>query len=166
MHLLLAQLNKFSQIFCLDVNEFRLNFAKKFNLTSCFNSADDTGKQKVLERTNQIGVDVVIVATSNLKALEDAFDLVRKGGTIMMFGVPSKNSKMTLDINKIYSKEISLTNSYSASDYDTKEALALIESSKIDVKSLITHTYSIQASQKAFDHAKSGDGAMKIIITK
>ena len=48
----------------------------------------------------------------------------------------------------------------------TSAALELIESSQIDVKQLITHTYSITDTQKAFDHARSGDNAMKIIITK
>ena len=47
-----------------------------------------------------------------------------------------------------------------------KSALELIESSEIDVKQLITHTYPISDTQKAFDHAKTGDNAMKIIITK
>jgi len=111
-------------------------------------------------------VDVAIVATSSLKALEDAIDMVRKGGTVMMFGVPSKDSKLDLDMNKIYSKEIILVTSYAASDQDTKDSLDLIESSQIDVKQLITHTYPIIDSQKAFDHARSGDNAMKIIITK
>ena len=69
-------------------------------------------------------------------------------------------------MSKIYSKEITLVTSYAASDYDTNEALRLIESSQIDVKQLVTHTYPIQDSQKAFDHARSGDNAMKIIITK
>jgi len=101
-----------------------------------------------------------------MAALEDAIDLVRKGGTVMMFGVPSKGAKLDLDMSKIYSKEITLVTSYAASDTDTKNALELIESSKIDVKRLITHTYSIDDTQKAFDHARSGDNAMKIIITK
>jgi L-iditol 2-dehydrogenase len=92
--------------------------------------------------------------------------MVRKGGTVMMFGVPSKDSQLNLDMSKIYSKEITLVTSYAASDKDTKEALELIESSKIDVKQLITHTYSIVDSQKAFDHAHTGENAMKIIITK
>ena len=41
-----------------------------------------------------------------------------------------------------------------------------LQSSKIDVMQLITHTYSICDTQKAFDHARSGGNAMKIIITK
>jgi L-iditol 2-dehydrogenase len=127
---------------------------------------DENRIQKILDQTNGLGVDVAIVATSSLKALEDAIDVVRKGGAVMMFGVPSKAAKLDLDMSKIYSKEITLVTSYAASDKDTAEALSLIESSQIDVKQLVTHTYTIDDTQKAFDHARSGDNAMKIIITK
>ena len=166
LHVMLAQAKKFSKIFCLDVNDFRLNFAKKFGITASINSMNENRKQLILDNTDGLGVDVAIVATSSLKALEDAIDMVRKGGTVMMFGVPSKGSKFDLDMSKIYSKEIMLVTSYAASDQDTKDALDLIESSQINVGKLITHTYSISDSQKAFDHARSGDNAMKIIITK
>ncbi len=166
MHVMLAQSKKFSKIFCFDINDFRLDFAKKFNVTETINSTYEKRIDMILEQTDGQGVDVAIVATSSLKALEDAIEMVRKGGVIMMFGVPSKGAKIDLDMSKIYSKEITLLTSYAASDNDTKEALGLIESSEIDVKKLVTHTYPILDSQKAFDHAKSGENAMKIIITK
>ena len=166
MHVMLAHSKKFSKIFCFDVNDFRLDFAKKFNVSETINSKDENRVEKILNQTDGRGVDVAIVATSSLKALEDAIEMVRNGGAIMMFGVPSKGAKIDLDMSKIYSKEITLLTSYAASDNDTKEALGLIESSEIDVKKLVTHTYPILDSQKAFDHAKSGENAMKIIITK
>ena len=40
MHVMLAQSKKFSKIFCFDVNDFRLGFAKKFNITDSINSLD------------------------------------------------------------------------------------------------------------------------------
>jgi len=166
MHVMLAQAKKFSKILCFDINDFRLDFAKKFNITESIHSNDEHRKQKVLDHTDGRGTDVAIVATSSLKALDDAIDMVRKGGVVMMFGVPSKGAMINLDMSKVYSKEITLVTSYAASDVDTKEALRLIESSQIDVKQLITHTYSIDDTQKAFEHAKSGDNAMKIIIRK
>ena len=166
MHVMLAKEKKFSKIFCFDINDFRLNFARKLNVTESIHSTDGNRKQKILDHTDGRGVDIAIVATSSLKALDDAIDMVRKGGTVMMFGVPSKGSTLDLDMSTIYSKEITMVTSYAASDKDTKEALVLLESSKIDVKQLITHTYPIMDSQKAFVHARSGDGAMKIIITK
>ena len=67
-------------------------------------------------------------------------------------------------MSKIYSKEINIVNSYAASDFDTKDALEKISSKKINVKQLITHKYHLDESQKAFEHARSGDNAMKIII--
>jgi len=166
MHVMLAHSKKFSKIFCFDLNDFRLNFAKKFDVTETINSKDENRVERIFNQTDGRGVDVAIVATSSLKALEDAIEMVRKGGAIMMFGVPSKGAKINLDMSKIYSKEITLVTSYAASDNDTKEALRLIETSEIDVKQLVTHTYPIMDSQKAFDHARTGENAMKIIITK
>ncbi len=166
MHVMLAQSNNLSNIFCLDVNDFRLEFAKKFKVSETINPNDEKKMEKIFTHTGGRGVDLVIVSTSSLRALEGAIDIVRKGGSVMMFGVPPMGATINLDMSKIYSKEISLLTSYAASDQDTQEALRLIASSKIDVQKLITHTYPILDSQKAFDHAKSGKNAMKIIITK
>jgi L-iditol 2-dehydrogenase len=163
MHVLLAKLAEFSKIFCLDLNDFRLDFAKKFDVIT-IRSDNNTLSQTVLNATEERGVDIVIVATGNLKAFSQAIQLVRKGGTIVMFGVPSKDDKIEIDMSVIYSKEISIVTTYAASDKDTRNALELISSGKIDVKSLITHKYSLNDSQKAFEHAKSGDQAMKILI--
>lgn len=166
MHIMLAKDNGFEKIFCLDVNDFRLDFAKKFQITLALNSKDSSNKEKILNETQNRGVDVAIVATGSLKALDDAINFVRKGGSIMMFGVPSKGDTMNIDMSKVYSKEITITTSYAASDHDTKEAMELIKSSRADVKRLITHKYSILETQKAFEHAHDGSDAMKIIITK
>jgi len=165
MHVMLSIVHKFDKIFCIDVNEFRLEFAKKFNITAAIKSSLPDIKQKILDQTDNRGVDVAIVATGSLQALSSAIDLVRKGGTVVMFGVPSKGAMINLNMSIIYSKEITMISSYAASDSDTKAALELIQSSKIDVKKLITHRYNIKDSPKAFEHAHHGVDSMKIIIT-
>jgi L-iditol 2-dehydrogenase len=104
------------------------------------------------------------VSTSNLNALKDAINFVRKGGTIVMFGVPTKGAKVELDMSELYSKGVTIVNSYAASDFDTKEALEKISSKQINVSQLITHKYNLQECQQAFVHARTGDNAMKIII--
>jgi len=83
----------------------------------------------------------------------------------MLFGVPSTGAMLNFDMSMIYSKEITLYTSYAASDTDTKAALDLIASSKIDVKKLITHRYQIIDTPKAFERAHNGADSMKIIIT-
>ena len=160
MHALLARSVGFSKIFCSDLNDFRLDFAKKLGFEAV---RSNESSEKILQSTID-GVDVAIVATGNLNAFDSAINLVRKGGTIIMFGVPSKDASIDINMSNVYSKEITITTTYAASDTDTKNALELIVSGTIDVKSLITHKYTLEDSQKAFDHAKTGDNAMKIII--
>jgi len=164
MHALLAKIYGFEKIFCLDFNEFRLDFAKKFEGIA-INSGNTNALEQIKSETVNQGVDVVIVATSSLNALKDAVNFVRKGGTIVMFGVPSKGAIIDLDMSEIYSKGITIVNSYAASDFDTKEALEKITNKQINVSQLITHKYNLQECQEAFVHAKSGDNAMKIIIS-
>lgn len=163
MHVMLAQAREFSTVFALDVNDFRLNFASSIGATP-LKSGTPESIQKILEITKNQGVDVSIVATSALSAVSDAIALTRKGGTIVMFGVPSKGATLDVDMSVVYSKELTLVPSYAASDKDTKQALDLIASGKVVAKKLITHRYSLQESQKAFEHAHTGHNAMKIVI--
>jgi len=164
MHALLAKLYGFGKVFCLDLNEFRLDFAKKFETTT-INSGNTNCLEQIKSETADQGVDIVIVATSSLNALKDAVSFVRKGGTIVMFGVPSKGASVELDMSEIYSKGITIVSSYAASDLDTKEAVEKISNKQINVSQLITHKYNLEECQQAFVHAKSGDNAMKIIIS-
>jgi len=171
MHAMLAKYYGFGKIFCLDLNEFRLNFVKKIEMRKHqdFNPITiHPGKTNALEQikseTANQGVDVVIVATSSLNALKDAVSFVRKGGTIVMFGVPSKGANVELDMSEIYSKGITIINSYAASADDTRHAEDLIKN-EINVAQLITHRYNLEECQHAFMHAKSGDNTMKIIIS-
>ena len=171
MHALLAKMYGFEKIFCFDFNEFRLNFVDTIFGDNgplgvvTINPLRPYPLEILKDETANQGVDVVIVSTSSLDALKDAVNFVRKGGIIVMFGVPSKGANVDLDMSEIYSKGVTIVNSYAASDVDTTHALDLISNKQIDVSQLITHKYNLQECQQAFAHAKSGDNAMKIIIS-
>jgi len=165
MHLMLSKAYGIEDIFCLDINDFRLGFAKKFGITDTIRSDDPDANQKILAKTQNRGVDIAMVSTGSVNAISQAIDLVRKGGTVMMFGVPTKDVKMSLEMSKVYSKEITITPSYAASETDTNEAFRLIEQGTINVKKLITHKFDLVDSAKALDYAHQGNDSMKIIIT-
>ena len=165
MHLMLSKYHGIQEIFCFDINEFRLNFAKQFGITESIKSSDPEGHQKIVSKTQGRGVDIVVVSTGNLSAIEQSIDLVRKGGTIMLFGVPVKDARISLDISKVYSKEITIIPSYAASESDTNEAFRLIEQGLVNVQKLITHKFSLEESAKALEYAHDGNDSMKIIIT-
>jgi L-iditol 2-dehydrogenase len=151
MHVLFSKIYGMKEIFCFYINDFRLNFARQLGITQAFHSTDSDAYPKILSKTDNRGVDLAIVATGNLNAITQSIDLVRKGGTIVLFGVPSKDAKMSLDVSKIYSKEITIIPSYAASENDTKAAFDLIKERKIDTKKLITHRFDLSESAKAWN---------------
>jgi len=165
MHVMLSKIYGIKDIFCFDINDFRLNFAKRLGITESFQSTDSQALPKILSRTENRGVDFAIVATGNLNAIIQSVDLVRRGGTIMIFGVPSKEAKISLDVSKLYSKEITITPSYAASENDTRAAFELIKENKIEIKKLITHRFDLSESAKALEYAHQGNDSMKIVVT-
>jgi L-iditol 2-dehydrogenase len=166
MLLTLAKLAGAGKIFVVDINQFRLDFSRKFNSDTYFLNAQTQDYYKIIKgNTKNRGVDVSIVATSSLTALSNAFEITRKGGSIILFGVPSKDSQFPLEASKLYSNELSIIPSYAASELETNEALNLLAERKINLDFLITHKYTLEQSPNAFFCAHTANDCMKIIIT-
>jgi L-iditol 2-dehydrogenase len=169
MHVALAKAFGAGKIIVIDINDFRIDFAKKYccNVLT-FNSIVDEEEDLILKiksSTDYRGVDISIVATGNTKALVQSFKATRKAGKIMLFGVPSKNSNVSLNMNKLYSNEQSLLSCYAASEIETNQALKLIAEKRIDVKRLITHRFTIKNADEAIKCAHEAKDAMKVIVT-
>lgn len=162
LHAMLALRKGFSKIYCIDVNKFRLDFVKSL-LGAEILLAQESTASEILNHTDQRGVDLAIVSTGNMTALQSAIYSVRYGGTVMLFGVPSKDATIKLNMDYVYSRELKIYCSYAASDDDTREALRLI-SDGLGVEHLITHRYDIADSPEAFERARSGLGSVKVII--
>jgi L-iditol 2-dehydrogenase len=166
MLLTLAKLAGAGKIFVVDINHFRLEFSRKFNSDTYFLNAQTENYSKIIkDNTKNRGVDVSIVATSSLTALSNAFEITRKGGYIILFGVPSKDSQFPLEASKLYSNELSIIPSYAASELETNEALNLLAERKINLDFLITHKYTLEQSPNAFFCAHLAKDCMKVIIT-
>jgi len=164
MHAMIAKTKGIKTIFCIDMNPFRLEFCKKANLGNPLKTNDPNIYEKILAQTENRGADLVIIATSQMSVLNKAVDIVRKGGTILLFGEPNKNSKLEIELSKIYSKEISIIPSYAATNENIMVALEMIKKKTVNVKQLITHKFSINVGCDALNFASTTENAMKIIL--
>ena len=169
IHMILAKLFGASKIVIVDINEFRLNFAKKMDpgittINLKDNDANDFSK-KVFSSIGQMGSDISIISTSNLDAFVKSLKITRKGGTVSLFGVPSKDSDLRIDLNLIYSKELKIIPSYATSEKEIHQTITLLENNIIDIEPLITHKFSLSESSDALEHAHKAKDSMKIIIT-
>ena len=114
MHVILSKLLGAGKIILIDINNFRLGFAKNYDATiQIINSMTEKDSvQQIRNLTDSRGVDMSIVATGNVRALLHSLDITRKAGKIVIFGVPPKGSKITFDISKLYLNEQSLIPGY------------------------------------------------------
>jgi L-iditol 2-dehydrogenase len=165
MHMLLAMVFGSGKIFVIDVNDFRLNFVKKYSVHVLNSISNQNFANNIKAETGGRGADICIIATGNMHALLQSFDITRKGGKIVLFGVPPKGSQMSYDMSKIYSSEHSLIPSYAASEIETNQALKMIAENRIDVGSIITHRFHISKAAEAIKCAHEANNAMKVIIT-
>jgi L-iditol 2-dehydrogenase len=166
MHVLLAQSIGSGKIFLVDVNQFRLDFAKKHCEIEYLNNGKQQNVEETVKRaTNNRGVDISIIATSSLQAIVQAFGLTRKGGKILIFGVPRKGTQLTLDAGMIYTNEFSLIPSYAASEVETNQACSLLHNNRIDVEWIITHRFNIKQAREAIKCAHEAKDSMKVVVT-
>jgi L-iditol 2-dehydrogenase len=166
MHMLLSENAGANHLFVIDINDYRLKFTESYQNTFTFNPNTASNiVERIKELSHGIGADLTIIATGNPLAVDQALSLTRRGGKILLFGVPPKDSMLKLDLSLIYSNELNVTSSYGCSEIETNQALSLISQKSIDVKPLITHRFRIEQSAEAFRCAKDANGVMKVIIT-
>lgn len=161
LFLLLLKSLGIANIACADVNEKRLNFAKRYTM-NLFNFSNELDKKEVID-WSKIGPDIVIVATSNVKAINDSIELVRKGGKICIFGNPKRGELIGVEAAKIFLKETKIIPSYSTTEFEITQSIYLLENGLINPEELITHKYSLENAIEALEVAEKGD-SIKVAV--
>ena len=161
-HSIIAKEKKLNKII-VDYDDFRLNFGKKENLGEDFLNINNSNFEEFKKFYEKI--DLAIIANSDISCLNEAINVVRKGGTILFFGEPKANSKTKIDLSKIYSKEIKITTSYASTNQDFQEAMKIFSEKHNNFNKLITHEFTLENAQEAIKFAKDGKNRIKVIIS-
>ncbi|MBE0700592.1 MAG: alcohol dehydrogenase catalytic domain-containing protein, partial [Acholeplasmataceae bacterium] len=80
-----------SKIIAIEVNDFRLNLAKELGADVIINPRKENVIERVLEETNQMGVDVVAEFSGNKTAIEQSFKYVKLGGKMSLLGITNSS---------------------------------------------------------------------------
>ena len=160
---MLAKIYGASAIYCVDINQNKVDFCKKMNLGICVDGKTSE-IESLIDLNDRLRPDLIIIATYDMTVLPKSVDIIRKGGTILIFGEPQKEINVNVDINKIYSKEVRIKTTYAATNEEIQEALHMITKMEIDVNKIITHRYSILESKDAFKKVHDRNDVIKAII--
>ena len=144
----------------VEKDNFRKEFGKREKLSHNFLNFKNTEFVKYNEKIN-----LCIIANHDIECLNVAVKVLKKGGTILFFGEPRANSTIKLDMSLIYSKEIKIITSYSATNKDFIDAMEFISKNNIDLSKFITHEFKIEDAEEGIRIAKDGKNRIKVIIS-
>jgi L-iditol 2-dehydrogenase len=157
-----AQAENVEAIYVTDKLDYRLDIAKKAGAVWAGNPQRQDIVKEILQR-EPLGVDIVYECAGQQETLDEAVELLRPGGKLMLVGIP-RIEHVHFSIDKLRRKELTLINVRRQNDC-TQKAIDLIASGKIDVDFMITHRFKLQQTQQAFDLvARYSNGVVKALI--
>ncbi|HEY2952190.1 MAG TPA: L-threonine 3-dehydrogenase [Verrucomicrobiae bacterium] len=147
-----------------DVNEYRLELARKMGATIALNIRNGQLKD-VQERLGMTeGFDVGLEMSGNASAFRDMIDAMCHGGKIAMLGIPSE--AMAIDWNKVVFNMLTIKGIYGREMYETWYKMTVMLQSGLDISPVITHRFHYTDFEKGFEAMTSGQSGKVILNWK
>lgn len=128
----------------------------------CINPLEDGYYEKFLAFVGGDGADVIIECAGNHAAVESAFKFARRGATILLFSVPKVEATYEVPLFDVYQKELTIKGTFVNPDTHLR-AVELINSGRIQIAPIITHTFTLDELPEAIAMQMSAE-AIKVIV--
>ena len=147
----------------LSKDKTRLDKADELGIDHVVNIEDQDIKELVNKLSDGYGADIVYECSGAVPALKMGLDLLAKKGEYVQIGIFPEPDVVT-DFEKIIQKELNVSGSRSQKSSDWEPSLQLMNEGRIDTAALVTHEYTIEEWEKAYEAIKEGD-AIKVLLT-
>ena len=136
-------------VYVTDIIDYRLDYAERLGAKAVINVERENLVRRIMELTHDEGVDVVIEAAGSVSALQQAFDIVKPGGRIVLVGIfPSMEFQVPL--GNVLTKELDVRGVWRYVNV-FPAAIKAVSDGKIDVRSLITHRFPLDDILEGFE---------------
>ncbi len=153
-----------AEIIMVDLDDNRLEISRKFGATQMINSSNGNAAARIMEMTQNRGVEVAIEAVGLPSSFDICQAIVAPGGHIANIGVHGKSVELHLE--RLWSQNITLRTRL-VDTSTTPMLLKTVLSKSIHPERLITHRFALDDIAKAYDtfgHA-ARERALKVLIT-
>jgi threonine 3-dehydrogenase len=144
-----------------DVNDFRLELARKMGATLALNVTRDSLDDAMKQLGMREGFDVGLEMSGNAAALRDMLRTLHHGGSVAMLGIPA--AEVALDLNEVILKGLTIKGIYGRQMFETWYKMAALLQSGLDIRSVITHRLPYTEYQKGFDIMGRGESG-KVVM--
>lgn len=151
-----------AEVVISDINSFRLSYAQKFGADKTINAKKVDTEEEVKKYFNG-GADIVFECAGTVNTTKLTTKLAKRGGKIVITGMASADT-IDYDMIGLGAKEQEI---YGVFRYANvyKKAIKMVSRGKIDLKSMVTDSYSLDEIQDALEYAdKNKDKAVKVVV--
>ena len=163
LHILLARSLGAGKIIATDINEYRMEMARKFGADSVITAHDDLPSHLLRLNSNRLADRVIVTAGAD-SALNSALKSVDRGGTILFFAPGGPDTHLSVPFNDFWKNCITLLPTYGASPLDIEVAIELINSQRVPVKEMITHRIGLAEAEHGFKLVTEAKESIKVVI--
>ena len=164
IHVALSKVFGAEKTLVSDLIDYRLNVAKQYGADITINPVKEDLDAVVKAETDGKGVDIAVVTAPSLEAYKAGLSVCRKGGKLCVFAPIEPGKYLQISPKELFFSEIQIIPSYSTSHLETRTALKLIKSGRMNVKRLITHRFKLADVTKAFKTASESKESLKVIV--
>ena len=159
----LACVQNAARVIATDVNPYRLKMAKNMGADTVIDAQDDVKKQVKKQNQGRLA-DLVILCTGAPAAAQQAFHLVDRGGTILLFAPTDPGVEIPVPLFDLWNKGVTIVTTYAGSPRDIEAAIELLASKKVVVTDMITHRFPLADAAQGFHLVANAQDSVKVII--
>ena len=164
LHVMVARAMGAGRVLVAGRRESRLALARELGADAVIDAETEDTLQRVHDLTGGIGADTAIECTGRAAVWEAAPDLVRRGGTVILFGGLPHGTRVAFDSGRLHYDQITLKGVFHYNRSAVQKAHRLLVEGKIRAGRLISGTYPLRDLQRAFDLLMQRGNGVKFAI--
>jgi L-iditol 2-dehydrogenase len=163
-HTIISNLKGAAKVIISEVDLSRLEKARKVGADVVINVNSADPIDIVKKETEGRGADYVIEAVGSIPTYTQAFQMVRRGGNLLVFGAAPATAEMPIKPFEIYSKELTIVSSYAGTYQTWTQAINLLSSGKFDPSEIITDSIELSNVVEGIKSISSERKKLKIMV--
>ena len=162
-----ASLAGATTVIAVDIDDRKLEGAKRFGATHTVNSKETDPVEAIRELTGGNGADVVVEAVGRPETYTQAFYARDLAGTVVLVGVPTPEMEVTLPLLDVFGRGGALRSSWYGDCLPSRDFPMLIDlyrQGRFDLDGFVTETIALDQVEAAFDKMHGGDVLRSVVV--
>lgn len=159
----LAKLSGAAKTILVEPVEMRRRIGLQVGADGAVDPTQEGYPEKIGGLLDHRGADVIIECAGSVKAVAQAFDLAKKGASILLFSVPKPDAVFNLALMDVFSKELKIYGSF-INPNTFQRAVHMLNSGKLTLEPILTHSFPLGDMEKAILTQMSSE-SIKVLVT-